>query len=204
MKQLVLFSILFLSSCSFIIKKIGGIKDPKLETYQSINKYSKSLEIDSSLIVFAKDSTSFFVLNKLFVSCPEILIFNNSKQYIPYKNDSTTCNASIDYTLENICTISQNNFHTSRIMNYENLTSCFVDPNNALTKLNLDDYDYIVFINYSKFTHGINRTHIIPWNKIIRETKNNCRVKYIYVNLDYLNTWGIQKSSLPKIKIKAT
>jgi hypothetical protein len=203
MKYILLSIILcILTSCSFFIKKSSGIKNPKMETYQSINKYSQIYDIDSSLIVFSKDSTKYIELNKLFTGNPEILIFDQNKHFYPYKNEKLSCNATINYTLENICKTYSVFFNDTRKINYDTLISCLADPNHCISSFSLKQFDYIVFICFAKYTDGINKTHLIPWNKTIKESKNNCRVKYIYVDLDYLDTWGISNNSLPKIRIK--
>lgn len=203
MKQILLFLFLFsLTSCSFILKKWGGIKDPKIETYQSINKYSKTYAIDSSKIVYTKDSASYYKLNYLFGGSTEMLIFNKAKQFIPYKPDGLSCNAAIDFALETICKKNVNDFFTTKIIKYDTLLSHLDDYNNCIKNCNINEYDYIVFLCYAKYCDGTNKTHIIPWNKIIQEQKIDCKVKYIYVNLDYLNTWGIKKSSLPKFRVQ--
>jgi hypothetical protein len=194
--------ILSISSCSFVIKKWEGIKDPNIETQKSITKYSKTLTIDSALITFAKDPTCLKELNIFFVGSPEILIFNNNKKQLPYKADGITCNANINYTLENICKIDSVFFNDRRNIHYDSLISCLADPNHCISSFSLKQFDYIVFICFAKYTDGINKTHLIPWNKTIKESKNNCRVKYIYVDLDYSDTWGISNNSLPKIRIK--
>jgi len=193
-----------LSSCSFFLKKLGGIKDPQMESFHSVNEYSKTLTIDSSSIVFAKDSAAFFKINKMFAGSPEIIVFNGSKKYIPYKNDSSSCNASVDNVLKTLCQINEDGVKTRRVVEFDSLFSCFADPNQSLKTFELAKYDYVVFINYAKFADGINKTHIIPWNKIIKENVSSCKTKYIFVNMDYLESWGIKESSLPKFKIKTT
>jgi hypothetical protein len=195
---------LFVSSCSFVLKKWGGIKNPKMESFHSINQYSKSLNIDSTLIVFAKDSISQIKLNKYFLIAPELLVFSGQKIFCPYKNDSSTCNAPIDNTLENICSIKYNGINSKRDISIDSIFVCFTDPNKVLNQFEYDKFDYIVLLNYQKYVDGINKTHIPDWNAIINKGTPGCNVKYIYVNLDYLNSWGISKKSLPKLKIKAS
>ncbi|MCE3278428.1 MAG: hypothetical protein K0S44_619 [Bacteroidetes bacterium] len=195
---------LFVSSCSFVIKKWGGIKDPKMESYLSINQYSKSLNIDSTLIVFAKDSTSQVKLNRYFLGGPELLVFSGQKLFYPYKNDSSTCNAPIDNTLANICSINSNGINTKRNISIDSIFNCFIDPNKVLDHFEYSRFDFIVLMNYAKYFDGINKTHIPDWNAIINKGNSGCNVKYIYVNLDYLDSWGISKKSLPKLRIKAS
>ena len=202
--SLIIIVCFFVSSCSFVLKKWGGIKDPKMESFHSINQYSKSLNIDSTLIVFAKDSISQIKLNKYFLGAPELLVFTGQKRFCPYKNDSSTCNAPIDNTLKNICSINKNGITSQRTISIDSIFSCFVDPNKVLLHFEFDKFDYIVLMNYEKYFDGVNKTHIPDWNTIIKKGESNCSVKYIYVNLDYLDSWGISKNSLPKIRIKAS
>ncbi|MBA3284345.1 MAG: hypothetical protein H0U27_04715 [Nitrosopumilus sp.] len=195
------FLILFLSSCSFFFKKVGGIRDPRFETHASIYKYAKTLEIDSADIVFTKDSASLSKIAQLFGGGPEILTFDHTGKYFPYKNDSVACNASIDRTLENICKISSNGIKPFRHPQINDLISWTADPNKTIPSS--DSYDYIVFFNFSTYYDGINKTHILPWNKILHKKNDSCRVKYVFVNEDYMLHWGMSKNSLPHLKIKA-
>lgn len=175
-----------------------------METFHSINEYSKTLTIDSTSIVFAKDSAAFFKINRMFAGSPEIIIFSGSKRYIPYKNDTSTCNASVDNVLKSLCQVNGNGIKTKKVFEFDSLFSCFVDPNQSLKSFAPANYDYVVLINYAKFADGINKTHIIPWNKIIKADSLSCRAKYIFVNMDYLKSWGIKESSLPRFKVKTT
>jgi hypothetical protein len=181
---------------------MAGISNPKLETFHSINRYSKTLGLDSINIIFSKDSLSFIELSNAFIGSPEMLVFDKEENYIPYKDDLSTCNAPVDNTLQNICLINKNGFRSSRKLSLEKIRSCFIDPNNVLKDFDFKKFDYLVLINYSKYTDGINKTHIIPWDDLIRKNRVECRVKYVYVNLDYLESWGINKNSLPRLKIK--
>jgi hypothetical protein len=185
-----------------LIKKAGGITDPKLETVHSINQYSKSLAIDSSSIIFVRDSSSWFEVDKIFPGSPDILVFNENKEYLPYREDSTTCNGPIDNVLKSICQF-QSSIVSKRKVQMDNLMKHCFDPNGCMSSYDAKNYDYTVFIDYAKYFNGVNKTHIIPWNDIIRNNNTPCRVKYIYVNTDYLQEWGVTKKSLPKFKIKA-
>jgi hypothetical protein len=202
MKYITLLVISFLAACSFAIKKMGGIRNPKLESFNSINSYSYSLGLDTFQVVFTKDSTSCNEVSKAFgLSSPEMIIFNNSGTFIPYKNDEKSCNATVENSLGNICNIEKNEFSTQRKINWNRFEEFLDDPNHAININVLKEYDFIVVMNFTKYYDGINKTHLIPWNKIINENKNDCKIKYIYVNQDYLTTWKIT-SKIPKIKVK--
>ena len=140
-------------------------------------------------------------INNFFVGSPEILIFNSAKKHLPYKADGIACNASVDYTLQNVCRMNANEIMSKRLINYDSLISCLDDPNNCISNLDITTFDYVVFLNFAKYFDGVNKTHIIPWNKIINEYKIDCKVKYIYVNIDYIKSWGLKKKSLPKFRV---
>jgi hypothetical protein len=200
MKKLFILALISLCSCNFLYKTIFGIKNPQMESYHSINEYSKKFAIDSSAIVFAKDSVSQMKLHMLFSRTPDMIIFDSQKRFIPYKNDSATCNASIDDILKNICSYNST-VKTNKNIDFDLLFSCVTDPNKCFTNFDLRNYRYVVLMNYTKYMDGVNKTHLIPWNKIITDHKDSCKVKYVFVNLDYLKIWGMKSTSLPKVNL---
>ena len=167
-----------LSSCTFIIKKWAGIKNPKLESIHSINHYANKKGIDTSMFIFSKDSASLFKLNNMFSSFPEILVFDKQKKFIPYKNDSSTCNGPVDNTLKGICNISSNNFLSTKKILYDSLLNCIIDPNKCLKSFDIKDVDYVVFVNFQKNFPRLIRTHIVPWNAVIKANNANCNELY--------------------------
>lgn len=188
-------------SCSFLIKKMGGIKNPKLESFHSVNLYSYSLGLDTLQVVFTKDSASSHKVSDIFgFGSPEMIVFNKKGKLIPYKDDAKSCNASVDTILSNICSIENNEFTSKKETRWEVFKELIVDPNNTIRNDLTFEYDYIVVMNFTKYYDGINKSHIVPWNKIATKNRLNCKVKYIYINQDYLETWNI-KSEIPKIKI---
>jgi hypothetical protein len=194
--------LLSFSSCGPFYRIVFGIKNPKMETFHSINKYSKDLTIDSVNVVFAKDSASQLKLLRIFARTPDILIFDGHKNFIPYKDDSITCNASVDYILQNVCTLQKSTIFSKREVNYDSLFSCIDDPNRCYPQNYHINSSYTVFINFTKYMHGVNKTHLIPWNKIINDQKQPCPIKYVFVNLDYLCNWGMKQNSLPTLNMK--
>jgi len=193
----------FLTSCSVFYRVVLGIKNPKMESYSSINEYAKTLNIDPKNLVFAKDSASMTELNKIFMGNPEVLIFNKSKMFLPYKNDSVACNAPIDIFLKNICDIETTHAPIKKEINFNHFISLLDDHSNALGIIKNANIDFIVFANFVKYVPKVNSTHLPAWNKELNNHLGNCNAKIIYVNLDYLESWGITKKSLPKIRLKA-
>lgn len=202
MKSLITLILVFtLTSCNLFYKSVFGIKDPKIETYHSVNRYVKSIDVDSSLVIFTKDSISHFELNKIFSGAPEIIIFNKQLEFIPYKGDSVNCNASVDVVLGRICSMDITAPAVNSSVDYQKFVNRLDDHNNVLSSFNRSDFDFIVFADFTKYIHGINKKHIPGWNKALKNHSGACKVRMIYVNLDYLNTWNISKNSLPVFRL---
>lgn len=193
---------LVLSSCTWIFKKAGYIQDPKIETHHSMNVYAHSLGIDSSNLVFCRNLISYQTIYKMFGRSPEMLVFDGHKKHHPYKEDSSTCNAPIDVTLHNICNTSLLHIPGKNLIQYNSLIANLDDPNHCLSGFEPGSVDLIVFFNYASYFNRMNREHFIAWTNIIKTSPANCRVKYIFVNMDYLDTWGMEKRDLPKFKLR--
>ncbi|MCW3071162.1 MAG: hypothetical protein JWO44_1052 [Bacteroidetes bacterium] len=201
MKYIALFGFAFLlSSCNLFYKVAFGIKDPKMETYYTINKYASSTDIDSASVIFSKDSASYYQINQCFRGSPEIVVFNKERKFIPYKSDSISCNASVDTILKRICSIEQISI-THKPIRYEDFISLLDDHNLVLR--DLQRYDYLIFVDFAKYFHRVNKNHIPGWNNSLRNHYGSCTTKIIYVNLDYLSSWHISKESLPTFRLSA-
>ncbi|CAN5378197.1 hypothetical protein BH10BAC1_BH10BAC1_05720 [soil metagenome] len=200
MKYILLIVITFsLSSCSLFYKVAFGIKKPRMESYSSITEYAKTLNIEPSNLAFAKDSASQMELHAIFKGTPEILIFNKSKIFLPYKSDSVSCNAPIDSFLKNICEIESSHASFEREIDYTHLLSLLYDKNNILNDTTID---FIIFADFVKYFPKVNSSHIIDWNREFNNHLGNCNAKIIYVNLDYLESWGMSKKSLPTLRLR--
>ena len=191
-----------LPSCNLFYKTVLGIKNPKMETYNTINEYAKTLTIDNKSLVFAKDSSSMYKLSDIFKGSPEILIFNKAKTFLPYKEDSMACNAPIGRFLKNICAMETGHVVINREINYDHFLSLLDDHNNVLGNIKDTTIDFIIFANFAKYVPKVNKTHIPTWDKDFNNHSGNCSAKIIYVDLDYLESWGISKKSLPKLRIR--
>ena len=205
MKYKYLLSLLVFSSCGFLIKKIGGVKNPKIESFQSVNRYAKSLGIDSAQVVFVKDSASNNEIYKAFNGVnPDVLFFNKENNIVAYKDDVKTCNATVDSTILGVCSINSRSYPTKRKITYNEMVKLLTDPNKAFSSFKKDDYDYVIFVNFTKYFHGTNKTHVAIWNKEFKQAEDvlHCKVKMIFINQDYLDIWQL-KSSPPKIKVRA-
>ncbi len=201
MKYLLLISCFALSSCNLFYKIAFGIKNPKMESYHSINQYSQSIGIDSSSVVFAKDTSCLSRLANYFAGYQDIIIFTKKHDFLAYKNDTVNCNASVDTVFKRICKIEENFIRTTRKVDYNEFVSLLDDHNRTLEELQDGNFDYIVFADYAKYFDHVNRNHLPGWDKAIKSHHGNCRTKIIYVNLDYLNIWNISKESLPTLNL---
>ncbi|MDF2435831.1 MAG: hypothetical protein K0Q95_207 [Bacteroidota bacterium] len=133
---------------------------------------------------------------------PEIVVFNSEKKFHPYKSDSVACNASVDTVLKRICSIEQiSAAHKS--LDYTYFTSLLDDHNGVLENINKSQYDYIIFVDYAKYFHKVNKNHIPGWKSALESHNGPCKTRMIFVNLDYLESWQISEKSLPSFRLSA-
>ncbi|HEY0031471.1 MAG TPA: hypothetical protein VGC65_11975 [Bacteroidia bacterium] len=198
---IVILALISLSSCNFLLMKLTGTKQPKQENYNSIYKYAASLGLDPTAVLFAKDSIAFAKIGLAFGGFQNILIFDRNNKFIPYRTDTSHCNASVDDLLEQVCKISELKIETELKICLDSLTNLLVDPNQGDSVKITPPYDYIILMDFAKYFDGVNKTHIGRWNSILKKNHQTCIVKTYFVNLDYLDSWNM-KSEIPKMKLK--
>ena len=192
-----------LSSCGLFYRVAFQIKKPRFESYHSINTYSHTLGIDSSAVAFSKDTAGNAALTRYFGGYQDILIFDRERRFIAYKNDSLSCNASVDTVFKRICTIGNNPIPTKRHVPFDTFTGLLDNHNHALDDINDPSYDYIVFADFAKFFPQVNRNHLPYWDKAIKTHHGSCKTKIVYIDLDYMDTWNLPASALPSLHLSA-
>lgn len=192
-----------LSSCSLFYRVAFAIKNPEFESYSTINKYADKIGLDSSEVAFSCDTTSNLKLINYFGGYQDILIFNREHKFLAYKDDSSSCNASVDTVFKRICGMGNNYIKTKRKIDFNTFIGLLDDHNAAMTDINDTKYDYIIFADFAKFFPKVNKDHLPYWDAAIKSHRDSCIAKIIYVNLDYLNIWNIPKSSLPVFNLSA-
>ena len=183
-----IFALFILLSCSSVAKKMYGIKDPAIETKESIYKYASSIRLDTS-IVFTVDSTAYLqVFKRIQSSLPEAEIFSASGQNISYKNEQQDCNAGLFSFIPGLRKDSiykeKDNFKlTTQIASLRDLSG------NKVTDVSVKDYDYVLFIYWVKWIGKLNKDHVHKWVELASSNKQ-VRIKVFAINMDFQNWWN--------------
>lgn len=194
-KQIILLSlcsVVFLSGCSILARIVIGIKNPKIETKESLSGFLKKIGTPIETFYVCKDSISFMSMMKTVPGIPEAEFFDCNGNFIPYKKSAESCNAGIDSFLNQL--MLNKTFATS----FENINSRLVNlldiqTNEALSLKQLPKSDYYVLLYFAKFTGvKMNKEHINIWiDEIEKQNQNsNLKMTYLLVSLDFMEFWG--------------
>lgn len=201
-RNLIFAALLLFCSCKQLFLRVMGVKAPRIESYHSVNTYASGIDIDTTKLVFSKDSASCMQLLDYFQGSPELLIFDKSGTYFPYKQEGVQCNAPIENILRSSCSIADNGIiDTTHKVPFNAFLEKLADPNGCFKKYPIENYDYIEFIDFLKYAKKINKDHIISYQQVMKETKFPCKVLLVYVNLDFLDTHGYMFGKKYKMKL---
>ncbi len=163
---IVLISMLFATfqSCNTIAKKVYGIKNPEIETVESIEKYLSSIDVSSENNVYCKDILSYKTVLDIFgKKLPEAILFNSEGKMLTYKKNNQDCNAGL---FETIPSLSKNsNLQILEGNDIQAFTTYLVDRN-SLKFRNLPKADYFLFINWAKYMGKLNKDHVKVWEEL--------------------------------------
>jgi hypothetical protein len=165
-----------------------GYHDPREESIESYKNYCYKLEMDTTNLVFLKDSAMFMKYytkadepTKHFnIGLPELYVFDRSGRLLKYKPDTVCNGAGFDFT-KNVCNAYLGLKKTE--YNYIDFSKFFIRSNGQAVSYNINEYDVIVVITWAKFVGQLNRDHVKVWEQNLSNAKN-CKVKIIKACLD--------------------
>ncbi len=183
-------------SCHRIVLYYNGVKNPKIETVDSIKKYIKKKNISKYDLIFFKDINEVSEFKKKFneLRVPDAYFFNQQGTYVSYKKSAQECNAYVDNfitDLKNINTISSNSN-----INLQSLDKFFVNDDNDNIKF--EKGKTIVILSFSKFLGKVNDKHSFDWIESL-EKIDDVELKIYLLSSDFMNFWNISKDDLPRI-----
>ncbi|MGO1752290.1 MAG: hypothetical protein ACTHYV_07335 [Psychroflexus sp.] len=188
-KTLILISfVAFLASCKSVTKTLYGVKNPKIESIASTQKYLVKKGIDTTNTIIFKDLMSFAIAsNTDLLAIPDAMFFNSNGEFVPYKESAESCNADVDSFLSDLKSI--NNKETNSSLTLNKLNSLLKHTNGKPLQINRDQEVY-VFITWSKYAGRINKIKAFAWIDLIEKAKEeNLKVKYYLVNCDLQESW---------------
>lgn len=185
-RNLFFLSLLILTSCTSIAKKIYGIKNPKIETKEAVIKYANSINMNSQNIVFLKDKNKYnLILAEFQKSIPEAVLFDANGNRITYKKSSQDCNAGLFATIPELT--SNSKLEIQKGVNLNEFTENLIDFNNNKIE-NLPKADFYLFVDWAKFMGKLNKDHVKVWEELAQKNKN-VKIAFYKVNMDFLDTW---------------
>lgn len=178
-----LLSFLLLQSCSKIMMKMYGIKNPEIENEQSIKKRALKYDLDTTNIVTVSDQN--IAADFSGYGIPNAAVYDGNGRYIEYRQTDTSCNAGLFRFIPDL-----------------NLTSTYNKPDSTDLKGELAKFrdmkgkalgevekaDFYVLIYWAVWTGKLNKDHVKIWENLAKNNKN-CHIKVIKVNLDFQEYW---------------
>jgi len=186
------------TSCKFIIIKMQGIKQPKIETHQSLSKFLLSSKVDTSEILCFRDTTALNNFYATDIGVPDARFFNREKKLVDYRSVEADCNAHVSPFIEK--TDSINALTPVPGKNIDNFLKGLVVVRTAQEfKLECQDYDAFMVIYWAKYLGNVTKSHIAEWQELVtKANKDKKKIRMILVNADYQSFWGVEASDVPK------
>lgn len=192
MKKLFIFGILFylvlsLGSCRFILLKMYGIKDPKIENRASITKKAMKFGLDTTNTVAVESTGYLNVLKKDLQGIPDAAIFDANGDYIEYRKTDTSCNAGLFAFIPEL-TLNGSYKKTGKTTLENELTKFRSLSGTNLAQNFTGKADFYVLIYWTVYIGKLNKDHVKAWEDLAINNKN-CSIKVIKVNLDWQAWW---------------
>jgi parallel beta-helix repeat protein len=190
--------------------QVMDLKNPELESIQSISDFKQQNNVSGEIVLIAKDTTSFYNIINPYFGNGGIWVFDNKgnvlETNVAYSNSFGACFREIKNNI-----IKKNfDFSSSTIEpsftkeNYfEKLLKSTVLVNNATVVESLEypfeNYEYIIVYGWSKY-YGLSykNSQVKEIDDYIKS--NNKNVLLVSVNVDYADYWYPKNEPLPIIK----
>ena len=183
---LLIFSFLLLQSCSAVMMKMYGIKNPDVENEQSIKKRALKYDLDTTNIVTVRDQPTAAEFSARGI--PNAAIYDRNGKYIEYRQTDTSCNAGLFQFIPDLN--PANSYHLPDSTDLKGELAKFRDmKGNALREV--EKADFYVLIYWAVWTGKLNKDHVKVWEDLAKNNKNS-KIKVIKVNLDFQEYWNME------------
>ncbi len=179
--------LLSLTSCAVVMKKLYGIKKPKLETHASLVKNARKFGFDTTNMVTigSKDWTEVFNGAN---GIPNAEIFDSKGEYIEYRQADTSCTAGLFEFIPSLAPTVQYNKTgkttlQTQLEKYRNLEGELVSSNY------LQAADFYLVIYWASYVGRLNKDHVKIWEDMARANPK-AKIQVIKVNLDCQANWN--------------
>jgi hypothetical protein len=178
-----------------IIKE--GIKQPQIETHQSLVKFLKANQIDTTNMLCFKDTTALKQFYKEKWGIPNARFFNKNGQFVDYRESPEDCNGMVSEFIKKID--SFNKLPTVGAKRIEDYTgdAVWTRDHKAFVP-NLQGYDGYILIYWAKFLGKVNKKKVFEWQTLSRAAeREGVKIKIMTISADYQEFWGVSKKDVP-------
>jgi hypothetical protein len=187
-----LFLLVLLTSCGTILKKIAGIKDPKVVNLNLIQEHLTRNDFITDDVLVANDTTSLdFIVKNLTNGgggLQDVYIFDSNFNQINFKRPlKKSCPKQITDFLDSFDILMSSKTNINSDSNYKLVkkhTTLLLDNNKIKPNY------YILFKDVLFVNNDYNLNH---WSNAVKRIKKY-NVKILYLNLDVQENWGIKAS----------
>lgn len=188
----------FLASCNSVTKTLYGVKNPKIESIASTQKYLVKKGIDTTNTLVFKDLMSFAIAsNTDLLVIPDAMFFNSNGEFVPYKESAESCNADVDSFLSDLKNID--NKETNSSLTISKMSSLLKHTNGKPLEIDKKQEIY-VFITWSKYAGRVNKIKAFTWIDLIEKArKEDLKVIYYLVNCDLQESWEMTDEQIKNL-----
>lgn len=199
---LIVVTMILLSGCKKSILILNGIRQPKIENYESQKEFLKKYDLPVNEIISFKDSVGIYKLSYKSIGIPDAAIFDANGYFLPYANDTVNCNAGVSPFIEFLIAGSETRIDSSFKMDFLFNELVYSDSQKPLDDSDLHGkYDYYVMFFWSVFTGRLNKKKVYEWYQSVEEQKQaGLKIRSYFVNLDCQEFWGYNENQLRKFK----
>lgn len=189
--------------CSRVLKASYGIKNPKIETEESVKNYlHKNNIVPDNLVIFNSLQSWDAAREKKAMTIPDAMFFNADGKFVNYKKSASDCNAKIDGFISDLKNLNNEPFDKSR--EFITLSNLLIDYDNNPVVFE-KGYDGYVFITWCIYIGKLNKEKAFDWvNLIEKANKEGVKIKYYLVNVDFQDSWELspeERKELENVKI---
>lgn len=201
-----IFLILFVTSCGTAIRPLMGLKNPKVYSAVEIDSFTQKLE-KADNVYDAKyvrvDSSEIF--NTVMKSLGDVNIYNAQHKVLCNSDNDIGCNYLSQLEIES--NSISNVFRECTFLDQAPMLA-YSNLNDVLKDLNVEnqekfinhktDYTIVYYWSY-KMQKG---KHENDWKSIAKSFENEKNVKFLRINTDLNQDWGLEKGDKMKLKLK--
>lgn len=183
-----------LTSCKSVLRVFSGVRQPHLESFNSVSDYLKKNRIDTfDTLYTCRDSATAMALIAHIINLPSTLLFDSTGHSVQ-QSDSSFCPAKVEQFMRNLS-------DTSSIIYGDGITQGnilqWISPvasNPGKTR----NSEYHLYVFWATYCGSLNKSAF----RVLKAACDNpnIHINLYLVNVDFLDSWGMKSG--PKIKYR--